>query len=438
MDHPECDRHDRTDRSSGRRLELDDAGRAGGLPGPRLRRRRRRCGGEVEALLRTARRRRGASSEPPPPSGWPGSWPPQPERTTPGPGRPRPDGDEGLDFLDPSDKPGSLGRLGHYEVLEVVGRGGMGVVLKAFDENLHRVVAIKVMAPQLAASATARQRFTREARAAAAVTHDHVVTIHAVEEAGAAAVPRDAVRRRRVAPGAARPDRAAAAAGDPPDRDADGVRAGRGARPGAGPPGREAGEHPAGERRRAGQAHRLRPGPGGRRRQPDPDRGGGRHAAVHVARSRPRASRSTTGRDLFSLGSVLYAMCTGRPPFRAGTSMGVLKRVCEETPTPIRETNPEVPDWLVAVIEKLHAKDPAGAVPVGGGGGGAARPAPGPRPAPVGGAAARRREAADGTAGAGATRRRTPLGRRGRGARGGRRGPGHDRGDRGDEASGPR
>src|SRR5262249_3881457 len=66
----------------------------------------------------------------------------------------------------------------------VIGGGGMGVVLKAFDENLHRVVAVKVMAPQLAASATARQRFTREARAAAAVTHDHVVTLHAVEEAG--------------------------------------------------------------------------------------------------------------------------------------------------------------------------------------------------------------------------------------------------------------
>ncbi|HUR53449.1 MAG TPA: serine/threonine protein kinase, partial [Gemmataceae bacterium] len=71
-----------------------------------------------------------------------------------------------------------------YEVQEVVGRGGMGVVLKAFDERLHRVVAMKVMAPPLAASATARRRFTREARAAAAVTHDHVVTIHAVEDAG--------------------------------------------------------------------------------------------------------------------------------------------------------------------------------------------------------------------------------------------------------------
>src|SRR5262249_61586462 len=53
--------------------------------------------------------------------------------------------------------------------------------------------------------------------------------------------------------------------------------------------------------------------------------------------------------DLFSLGSVLYAACTGRPPFRAGTNMGVLKRGCEETPTPIREANPEMPDRLAAL-----------------------------------------------------------------------------------------
>src|SRR5262249_41972560 len=63
--------------------------------------------------------------------------------------------------------------------------------------------------------------------------------------------------------------------------------------------------------------------------------------------------------DLFSLGSVLYAMCTGRSPFRASTGMAVLKRVCEDAPTPIREVNPEVPDWLAGVIAKLHAKDPA-------------------------------------------------------------------------------
>src|SRR5262245_17989422 len=89
---------------------------------------------------------------------------------------------EDLGFLTPADKPDVLGRLGHYDIQEVIGRGGMGVVLKAFDEQLHRVVAIKVMAAQLATNATARNGFQREAQAAAAVSHDQIVTIHAVEE----------------------------------------------------------------------------------------------------------------------------------------------------------------------------------------------------------------------------------------------------------------
>ena len=74
-----------------------------------------------------------------------------------------------LAFLQPPTRAGSLGRLAHYEVQEVLGSGGFGTVLKAFDDRLHRVVAIKVMAPQLAASGAARKRFVREARSAAAV-----------------------------------------------------------------------------------------------------------------------------------------------------------------------------------------------------------------------------------------------------------------------------
>src|SRR5262249_26285019 len=63
--------------------------------------------------------------------------------------------------------------------------------------------------------------------------------------------------------------------------------------------------------------------------------------------------------DLFSLGSVLYLMCAGRPPFRAETAMRVLKRVCDDTPRLIREVNPDIPDWLCAIVAKLHAKNPA-------------------------------------------------------------------------------
>ena len=62
--------------------------------------------------------------------------------------------------------------------------------------------------------------------------------------------------------------------------------------------------------------------------------------------------------DLFSLGSVLYAMCTGRPPFRAETSYGVLRRITDEEPRPIREINPEIPEWLCGIVAKLMAKRP--------------------------------------------------------------------------------
>ncbi len=89
---------------------------------------------------------------------------------------------EDLDYLNPSSRADAIGRIEHYHVLQVIGKGGFGTVLKAFDEKLHRVVAIKVLSPELSASGTARQRFIREARTAAAVSHEHVVTIHAVGE----------------------------------------------------------------------------------------------------------------------------------------------------------------------------------------------------------------------------------------------------------------
>src|SRR5262249_58639175 len=58
--------------------------------------------------------------------------------------------------------------------------------------------------------------------------------------------------------------------------------------------------------------------------------------------------------DLFSLGSVLYQMVTGRPPFRANSTMGVLKRVAEQSPRPIREIIPETPLWLCGILAPLH------------------------------------------------------------------------------------
>ena len=86
------------------------------------------------------------------------------------------------DFLAPPQGPDEIGRLGPYRILKVLGAGGMGVVYQAEDPSLRRLIAVKAMLPALAASASARERFIREARSAAAVEHDHIVAIYQVGE----------------------------------------------------------------------------------------------------------------------------------------------------------------------------------------------------------------------------------------------------------------
>src|SRR6476659_7622721 len=79
---------------------------------------------------------------------------------------------------------GDVGTFGRYRVLKKLGQGGMGAVYLGYDAALDRKVALKVMLPQYAADAEARGRFLREARAAAKIHSDHVVTIFEVGEAG--------------------------------------------------------------------------------------------------------------------------------------------------------------------------------------------------------------------------------------------------------------
>src|ERR1700677_3091693 len=67
-----------------------------------------------------------------------------------------------LGFLAPATRHDSLGRIGHYEVLQVLGQGGFGIVFRAFDDVLHRIVAVKVLSTQMAATSPARKRFLRE------------------------------------------------------------------------------------------------------------------------------------------------------------------------------------------------------------------------------------------------------------------------------------
>ncbi|TMQ34877.1 MAG: serine/threonine protein kinase [Planctomycetota bacterium] len=263
-----------------------------------------------------------------------------------------------LDFLKPSDRPGSLGRLGPYEVLEVLGWGGMGVVLRAFDPPLHRPVAIKVLAGEYAASGTARKRFDREAQAAAAVAHEHVVPIHGVDAEATppylvmAFIPGQSLQQRL--------DRSGPLELKEILRIGMQTAAGLAAAHAQGLVHRDI--KPANIMLENG-IERVRITDFGLARAVDDASvtqngalaGTPQYMAPEQARGEPVDQRA----DLFALGSTLYAMCTGRAPFRGDTSMAVVRQVSEVEPVPIRSLNADIPAWLEGIVRRLHAKDPA-------------------------------------------------------------------------------
>jgi len=262
-----------------------------------------------------------------------------------------------LRFLAPSDDSAYLGKLGPYLIEEVIGRGGFGVVLKARDPRLSRIVAIKVLAPHLATSGTACQRFEREARAAAAVTHEHVITIYAVESEPLPHLVMQYISGQSLQE---KLDR------EGPLGMKETLRIGMQTAAGL------AAAH------KQGLVHRdIKPAnillENGIERVKLTDFGLARAADdASLTRSgtiagtpqymSPEQARGETvdaRSDLFSLGTVLYAMLAGHSPFRADSTLAVLKRVCDDPPRPIREVNPDVPEWLAALIDRMLAKAPA-------------------------------------------------------------------------------
>jgi serine/threonine protein kinase/uncharacterized protein with WD repeat len=274
--------------------------------------------------------------------------------------------DLSLDFLVPADEPEYLGKLGHFNVVEVIGRGGMGVVFKALDLCLQRHVAIKVLDPRFAEDEVARQRFCREARAAAAVTHENVVAIHQVDIEEEKNLPYLVMQH---VAGESLQDRMD---NGPPLTVAEILRIGAQSAAGL------AAAHAQGlVHRDIKPANILLVRP--------PEEGGEALATVKItdfglARATQDVHLTQTGfvagtplymapeqangevidhrTDLFSLGSVLYAMCTGKPPFEGSTPFVVLQRVTQEIPRPIREVNPQISECLVGVIDRLMAKKP--------------------------------------------------------------------------------
>ncbi|MEL6898743.1 MAG: serine/threonine-protein kinase, partial [Planctomycetota bacterium] len=262
-----------------------------------------------------------------------------------------------LRSLAPTDNPESLGRMDQYEVRGVVGVGAMGVVLKADDPHLDRVVALKVMAPSLADCGAARQRFAREAKAAAAVLHPNVIAIHSVCVSHAL-------------PYLSMPYIAGESLQQRIDREgplplSDVLRIGSQVAAGLNSAHRQGLIHrdikPSNIMLDAGVETAVITDFGLARTIDDATMTrSGAITGTPDFMSPEQAQGQAIGfeSDLFSLGSLLYTLCTGHPPFRAETSFGVLRRITDEDARPIRECRSEIPGWMCTLIEKLHSKTP--------------------------------------------------------------------------------
>jgi serine/threonine protein kinase len=258
-------------------------------------------------------------------------------------------------YFEVSSHADSIGKLSHYELLEVLGQGGYGIVFKALDTKLNRLVAIKILSPHLAATSPPRRRFLREARAAAAVRHENVVQIYAVEEVPIPYLVMEFVSGETLQQ---RSDRLGPF--DPLEVIRLGQQIARGL----------AAAHDS------GLIHRdIKPGNILIEVGIEPV---AKLSDFGLARTADDASRSQSGivvgtpmymspeqvrgdevdqrTDLFSFGSVLYLMASGRPPFRAPNTLAVLKRVAEDRPRSIVDVIPEVPEGLNSVVTRLHSK----------------------------------------------------------------------------------
>jgi urea transport system substrate-binding protein len=265
-------------------------------------------------------------------------------------------------FLSPPLEPGEIGWLGKYRILGVLGEGGMGVVFEAEEIHLQRRVALKVMKPEIAANSSARLRFLQEARAAAALPQDHVVTIYAVDQEND--VPYlamqllngESLERRLQREGRLPPEEVVriarqVAAGLAVAHDKGLIH--RDIKPAnlwlESPP------HPSRvkildfglARSLTGECHLTASGI---------VVGTPHYLAPEQARGDPKLD----GRcDLFSLGVVMYRMLSGTLPFDGPNPLALMTALAVDDPEPLSRIAPSVPRPLMALTHRLLLKDPA-------------------------------------------------------------------------------
>ena len=269
----------------------------------------------------------------------------------------------------PLPKNGSL--LSRYRLGEKLGQGGMGVVYRAFDTRLERQVAIKLLPPEAVGDEERRQRFVREAKAASALNHSHIVTVYDIDRVATESGEVDLIAMelvegetldQRLARGALPVERALELALQLTDALAVAHRAGivhRDVKPG------NLMLTAAGELKLL-DFGLSRYAPSGEVDPAAPTVAHGltttgalvgtpAYMSPEQAEGKPVDARA----DVFAAGSVLYEMLAGRRPFASDTQVGQLLAVLRETPAPLRAARAEVPPELEQIVGRCLEKEPA-------------------------------------------------------------------------------
>jgi hypothetical protein len=268
-----------------------------------------------------------------------------------------------LAFLQGPLQPDELGRLADFRVLQPIGQGGMGIVFRAEDTRLRRMVALKVMQPRFASDARVRERFLAEARAMAALRSDHVVTVYEVGVAGN--VPFFAMEFLEGEALESLASRAGRLAAAEVMRIARETACGLAAAHGRGLVHRDIKPSNLWLEAPVGRVKILDFGLARLNMGSEPMSQAGlvvgtpAFMAPEQARGEPVDQRA----DLFSLGCVLYWLCTGRLPFVGSDVLSTLSALATHNPEPpaalARDVAPVMSDLIMDLLQKDPRRRPA-------------------------------------------------------------------------------
>jgi len=243
---------------------------------------------------------------------------------------------------------------GKYKIIEKLGEGGMGVVYKAEDTRLKRTVALKFLPPDLTGDPEAKERFLREAQAAAALSHPNICTIHEIdEEEGKAFIAMEYIEGQsiyeRIKKGPLKLDEALNIA----------LQAAQG----------------LGEAHKRGVIHRdiksanIMVTEAGQVKIMDFGLAKVTGAALitkeaktmgtvaYMSPEQARGEAVDARTDIWSAGVVLYEMLTGHLPFGSGHESAVLHAIGHEEPIPILKSAPHIPPEVEHILNKALEKD---------------------------------------------------------------------------------